>query len=170
MLDCVTGSLVVTGQRPASGEQSKTARCGKTSVVKGELRHPIVLSIPCPQPSAARHGTRGNKSIAKFNCMAFVVTPQVFSCPTADRCVCGHANKPFKQGFQYWIFRRLGASPKFSRSYGREEDQRIGFAQFIHFATIVGLRPLETSMRMSESTRTVNDHPTCRVWNRDADA
>jgi hypothetical protein len=25
-------------------------------------------------------------------------------------------------------------------------------------------------MRMSESTRTVNDHPTCRVWNRDADA
>src|ERR1035438_4955361 len=62
--------------------------------------------------------------------MAFAVAAQVFSRSPPDRRIGGHANERVKKSFQFWVFGQPGPGPEFCRRYGREKDERVGFAQF----------------------------------------
>ena len=64
----------ITVGQPETEQIPRSTLHAQTSVVKGKLRHRVMLSIPGPQSTVARHGSSRNESVTQFNGMAFAVT------------------------------------------------------------------------------------------------
>ena len=102
----------------------------RRSFVEGEFRHRIMFSISRPKCCPAGYGGGRNQGIAQFNCMSFSIPPQVFSSKATHSGIGGYAHQSLEQSFQRLIFRCACACPEFGDADRRDEDQRVGSAEF----------------------------------------